>query len=197
MNGTTARVGRRSHGGLLTMASHVVMLKTKAGPIFTRGARVNTVFYAYSTLLHWRPGSGKSLLMRKLIWGTSASVMSPMRHKCPKNEPENRLFTTSDAKTPPAQSLTMSHDETFMSHRETSNASGYAPEIRRTIGNAFGNRKRRSENPKVAGNCLSGAPSRPRFGPVPAIGRGKWLSRTPGPPAHFSCRCRPAPALRA
>jgi hypothetical protein len=34
------------------------------------------------------------------------------------------------------QSLTMSHDETFMSHRETSDAAGNPPEIRRKIGNA-------------------------------------------------------------
>jgi hypothetical protein len=65
-----------------------------------------------------------------------------MGHKCPKNEPENRLFTTPGPKTASYQSLDMSHDETFMSHRETSDASGNAPETHRKIGDAPG----KSEN---------------------------------------------------
>ena len=51
-----------------------------------------------------------------------------MRHKSPLNEPENRLLTTPRPKSLPSQPLAMSHDETFMSHRETSDAAGNSPE---------------------------------------------------------------------
>ena len=90
-------------------------------------------------------------------------------------------------KSHPSQSLAMSHDETFMSHRETSNASGNSPEIRRKIGKALGNSEngrklpvRRFGGPAIgAGSCdrareipkLRPWAASPFFAPSPAAAR--------------------------
>ena len=70
-----------------------------------------------------------------------------MRHKCPINEPEIRLFTIPGPKSHPSQPLVMSHGETFMSHRETSDAAANPPEIRLKTGNARGNSKNGRKRP--------------------------------------------------
>ena len=118
-----------------------------------------------------------------------------MGHKCPMNEPENRLFIPPGRKGLLSQPLTMSHDETFMSHHETSHACGNAPEIRRKIENRPGKSEMRPEIRKPARNCLSAAPASPRFGLAPAIARGKIAELRAWAASGFSCRCRPAPAF--
>ena len=111
-----------------------------------------------------------------------------MSHKRTRESPLHHT----NAKASSPQRLTMSHDETFMSHRETSDASGTLRKIR-------GKSKTPSEIRKMAGNCLSGASAGPRFGLAPAIARGKSLNCAPEPSAHFPTVAgrRSRPGLKA
>ena len=101
-----------------------------------------------------------------------------MRHKCPKNEPENRLFTTEAQKAillNRLPCLMMRHLCPIVRHRGP-------PE---TLRKFAGKSEKRSEIREMAGNCLSGASAGPRFGLAPAIARGKSLNCAPEPSAHF------------
>jgi hypothetical protein len=52
--------------------------------------------------------------------------------ECPKNEPENRPSTAASQKPMLLQMFGMSHDETFMSHRETADAAEIGPRNRKS-----------------------------------------------------------------